>query len=390
MGRVISAIFAAATAVSLLTACGTNAKDEKYHTFYFRDNSKSKEAVVTFFNSASGETEDVKMVRSGEDDEAVTFSCEGNTEAYNMAYITYDGLTTEKFAFNKCVSGWCSSDSGFLPYTQGEKIDYSGDFDDVTLSCNDHDKTVHIRKPADYDADSEEKYSTVYVLDGNSMVWLGFDAMDLSGCELADAQVEAMSSVTGKKAIVVAVETFGDNNNYTRDDELIPDLGKMAHEEGISKKKAKVTSDFIGETLIPYVQEHYNVYADAAHTSIAGVSLGGLGAFYIAMENPDKIGTVGSMSPSFWTYDDDAWRKYLGEKSIGEDSPFVYIYTGGKNDTGKEATEMYERLKDMGYPQDKLAFHYNENGGHSVPFWRTVFSEFLTAMMFGRVEALQK
>ena len=33
--------------------------------------------------------------------------------------------------------------------------------------------------------------------------------------------------------------------------------------------------------------------------------------------------------------------------------------------------------------------HYNENGGHSVPFWRAVFSEFLEAAMFGHVDVLQ-
>ncbi|MBQ5764500.1 MAG: hypothetical protein IIV96_07650, partial [Ruminococcus sp.] len=176
----------------------------------------------------------------------------------------------------------------------------------------------------------------------------------------------------------------------TRDDELIPDLGKMAHQEGTSKKNAKQTADFIGNTLIPYVQEHYNVYADAEHTSIAGTSLGGLGAFYITMEIPDKIGTAGALSPSFWTYDDKAWKSFLSEKTLDKTAPFVYIYTGGKNDTGKEAREMYERLKDMGYPQEKLAFHYNENGGHSVPFWRAIFPEFLEAAMFGHVDVLQK
>ena len=44
----------------------------------------------------------------------------------------------------------------------------------------------------------------------------------------------------------------------------------------------------------------------------------------------------------------------------------------------------------MGYPQSKLAFHYKETGGHAVPCRRAVFSEFLTAMVYQRVEPLQK
>ena len=42
------------------------------------------------------------------------------------------------------------------------------------------------------------------------MVFLGFDGMQLTDSELANEQVRAMTSVTGKKAIIVAVETFGD------------------------------------------------------------------------------------------------------------------------------------------------------------------------------------
>ena len=232
MKKVLSVILAASLITSLFAACGTEKKSGDSHTLCFRDASKSKEAVATFFNSDTGESTEVKMERGSEDDEAVTFTCEGNTSEYNMAYITYDS--------------------------------------------------------------------------------------------------------------------------------------------------------------IPYVQEHYNVYADAEHTSIAGTSLGGLGAFYITMEIPDKIGTAGALSPSFWTYDDKAWKSFLSEKTLDKTVPFVYIYTGGKNDTGKEAREMYERLKDMGYPQEKLAFHYNENGGHSVPFWRAIFPEFLEAAMFGHVDVLQK
>ena len=240
MKKVLSAILAASLITSLFAACGTEKKSGDSHTLYFRDASKSKEAVATFFNSDTGESTEVKMERGSEDDEAVTFTCEGNTSEYNMAYITYDSISTDKFAFNKCTSGWYNSDHGFLPYTYGREINYRDSYDDVTLTCNGYDKTAHIWTPDDYDPKSDEKYSTVYLLDGTSMVFLGFDGMQLTDSELANEQVRAMTSVTGKKAIIVAVETFGDNNNYTRDDELIPDLGKMAHQ---ARSQARPSAD---------------------------------------------------------------------------------------------------------------------------------------------------
>ena len=109
------------------------------------------------------------------------------------------------------------------------------------------------------------------------------------------------------------------------------------------------------------------------------------------MEYPELFGTVGALSPSFLFYDDDEmWRNYLGEKSFGDDSPFLYFYTGPQGgDTDPYVTDMVSRLKDMGYPAEKTALHYNENGGHIVWFWRSVFSEFLEAMVFRRVEPLQ-
>ncbi|MBQ2536899.1 MAG: hypothetical protein II550_00315, partial [Ruminococcus sp.] len=100
MKKVLSAILAASLITSLFAACGTEKKSGDSHTLYFRDASKSKEAVATFFNSDTGESTEVKMERGSEDDEAVTFTCEGNTSEYNMAYITYDNIPTDKFAFN--------------------------------------------------------------------------------------------------------------------------------------------------------------------------------------------------------------------------------------------------------------------------------------------------
>ena len=58
------------------------------------------------------------------------------------------------------------------------------------------------------------------------------------------------------------------------------------------------------------------------------MSLGGLETFYITMEYPEVFGTAGALSPSFWTYDDAAWRSSLGEKDFTDNTPFIYLYTG--------------------------------------------------------------
>ena len=362
------------------------------HTLYFKDGSKSSKAVATFFNSGSGVSEDVEMEKVSEDNDAVTFSCEGDTAVYNMAYVTYGEKKTNSFAFNKCVSGWYQREDDFFPYQEGGDIDYAPEFDDVTLTGYGFDKNIHIWKPGDYDASSDEKYSTVYVLDGQNVADFGITDHKAVHCPGVIEQIKTSISETGTNTIVVAIETY-----LSRDYELTPDLEAEITLEYIPDDDRDYDSMngsefayFAANKLVPYIQEHYNVYTDARHTSITGNSLGGLESFYITLEYPETFGTLGALSPSFLEFEGSEWTEYLSRKSFSDNSPLLYFYTGPTGaDTDPDVTNMYKRLKEMGYPEEKLVLHFNENGTHSHIFWRSVFSEFLTAMIFQRVETLQ-
>ena len=169
MKRALSVFLTIAVITVLFTACGAGQKKAKYpdtHTLYFKDSLKSGKATATFFNSASGKSEAVEMKKTSEDGDSFTFSCEGNCALYNMAYITCGDEKTREFAFNPCVSGWYRTKDDFLPYTQGEEIDYSPDFEKITLTGHGYEKKIYIWKPDGYDADSAEKYSALYVIDG--------------------------------------------------------------------------------------------------------------------------------------------------------------------------------------------------------------------------------
>lgn len=399
MKKIVSVLLVIVISVSVFSACSADKPKKKpqkastgNHTLYFRDKSKSEKVTATFFNSANEKKTTVKMVKIDEDKDSRTFSCKGDTTAYNMAYITYDGMRTSKFAFNKCVSGWNNDEKGFMPYVYGENPTYKYKYKDVTLKFIGYDKIIHIWTPEGYDASSKEKYSTLYLLDGHAVDFIEQPiGHTVAESDNATEQVKSMMKLTGNKVIQVAVETDGDTVDNTRDDELIPNLGKMAHEEGTSKKNGSKFADFMNDTVVPYIQKHYNVYKDARHTAIEGTSLSALEAFYVAMKYPKKFGTAGVLSPSFWTYKDSQWRKFLKTTSFGKNAPYLYIYSGGeRGDTGKEATQMVERLKDMKYPKNKLVYHYNERGTHDVPSWRSIFAEFLEAMAYHHVEVLQK
>ena len=401
MKRILSAILILLMIAALFAACAE--QHNGVHTLYFKDSTKSDKVIATFFNSSSGESEEVEMEKISEDGDSYTFSCEGDSSLYNMAYVTYgDEKKTDGFAFNPCTNGWYKTEDDLLPYEEGEEINYENEFDIIMLDAGyeEYKKIVHIWTPDDYDPSSSEKYATVYVLDGNRMAYFG-DGQQLKGSEVVCEQVKVMTASTGKKAIVVAVE-----NVVARDYELVPEIGESEDERLFGKHEFDAMNGsqlaaFFADTLVPYVQEHYNVYTDALHTSVAGGSLGGLEAFYIAVEYPDVFGTAGALSPSFWEYDDATWRAYLEQKTFDKNSPFLYFYMGGKETAvppGVETdmdwtvdwtTQMVERLKDMGYPEEKMAYHFYDEGTHNSVMWRNVFPEFLEAFVYQRIEPLQ-
>ncbi|MBR1482031.1 MAG: esterase family protein [Ruminococcus sp.] len=408
MKRVLSAVVAGIMVMMALAACGANQTLEReenaaspdtaqteehgdFHTLYFRDGSKSQKVAATFLNSLTGESEDVEMVKCGEDADAYIFSCEGNVRKYNVAYFTYDDNKTKRFAFNRCVSGWQKAGKKFTPYTQGAETEYIPSYEQIMLDCNGYEKKIFVWVPEDYKADADEKYATIYVLDGQSEVNIQNPQSSADSSLCIPEQVRSMTAQTGYKAIIVAVSTYGDMTNVMRDDELVPDLGKFAEEGYTSKQKGGDFARFMAETLVPYIQQRYNVYTDALHTAVTGASLGGLETFYITLEYPEVFGTAGVQSPSFWTYDDAAWKSYLEKKDFANHTPFLYLYTGpAGGDTDPYVTEMYHRLQEMNYPADKLAFHFNENGGHHENYWRAYFAEFLEAMALRHVDVLQR
>lgn len=388
MKRIISAILAAAVFITLFCSCAKNSpkKESKYNTLYFKDSSKSQKAAATFFNSANGKKKTVNMKKISTDKNSCTFSCKGDTSAYNMAYVTYEKKKTDSFTFNKCTSGWHKTKNNLFPYTQGKKDCYKPKYDVLKFKYQDYEKKVYVWKPVDYDAKSPEKYSTVYTLDAYLMMYIKEAERSFRACPVVTEQVNAMNTVTGRNAIVVGIDT-----SFRRDSDLTPDIGELRFENSFDEMEGKKFASFIKNKVMPYINKHYNVYTDARHNSIAGASLGGMEAFYIGMEYPETFGTVGALSPSFWAFKDSAWVKYLSGKKFSNKSPFLYLYSGNYDlDVGPFVKTMYNNLIKKGYPKNKVVYHYIEENEHNTYCWRLMFSEFLTAAAYGKIEPLQK
>ncbi len=346
----------------------------------------AEELKATFVNSVSGETKETVMKKEDDGDGFHQYTCFGDAKKYNKVYFTYGNDKTDEVAFNKLVDGWYISSYGVLPCTEGEEFIRDVELTRLDFKFKDEQKDVFVWTPKDYDSDSEDKYSVIYLLDGDR---------DLSNEDYEEGTWGVPESVTNAmkqsdfKAIAVGIAT----RESTRYRELVPDLGDPAQEvaDEYDIRYGGDFCDFIVNTVVPTIEEKYNVYTDPAHNSITGSSLGGLESFYIGIEHPEKFGTIGAMSPSFWMYEESTWEKYLKQKDFSKDAPFVYLYAGDDiKDNGIYTKQMNKLLDELDYPEDKKAIDLYEKGDHRSKYWRYIFPEFLEVMHTQKIEAITK
>ncbi|HDX9610135.1 TPA: DUF1992 domain-containing protein [Bacillus toyonensis] len=141
---------------------------------------------------------------------------------------------------------------------------------------------------------------------------------------------------------------------------------------------------FLTAELIPWMQAKYHVYQEAKHTTIAGFSLGGLAAFYAALQNPHIFGNVLSMSGSVH------WKKNDYENTIpwiesqissidsNATQSYFYIAVGEfENEPLLTANRrLYTALKEKEYQ-----ITYDEfQGGHDSVWWREKLFDGLRAL----------
>lgn len=370
MKRIITAVLCVVLTVLLFTACGKT--DDKTPKFTAADKADRKEVTAAFKNTDSGDTLDVKLNREKSSDEKTAlYTGNADPAKFDRVIVNADGTETIELAYNDYVRAWDISSGKPYPGTAITEPKY----DRVTFDYEDRKKDVLIWKPEDYDASSADKYAVIYMTDGQNL----FDRKATSTGSWGVAEsVTEMTANGGQKCIIVGVE----NGATWRDEELTPDIGKVT-EASYENGKGKYFSDFVIDTVMPYVNEHYNVYTDREHTHIAGSSSGGIESFYIAMEHPDRFASVGALSPAFLLYTDDTWVEYLNKKDFSKNAPLVYLYCGNSSADQLEqplcigTKTMPNNLKVCGYPEDKVVIKLYENGVHNEMYWRAVFPDYL-------------
>ena len=369
--RIICIILSVLLAASFLTACG-EVGGESGHALRVRDDYRSDSMTVVFRNTDTGKTLEAELKKTGSGDGYTEFSYSADPAEYDRVLIN-GGVDAPELAYNEWVSGWELSSKRCYPCIGSEQIPEQKT-ERKTFEYQNRTKDVVIWTPEDYDPDGE-KYSVIYMTDGQNL----FQRIATStGSWGAAESALAMAAQGGEKCIIVGVE----NPGGWRDDELTPNIGEV-QSAGYEDGHGIYFSDFVVDTVMPYINENYNVYTDREHTHICGSSSGGIECFYIAMTHPDRFASVGALSPAFILFSDETWIETLKAYDYSQYAPLVYIYCGNSKADSLEqvlyqgSVTMPDDLRAIGYPEDKVVLKLYDDGIHNEMYWRAVFPDYL-------------
>jgi len=219
-------------------------------------------------------------------------------------------------------------------------------------------RRVWVYLPDDY-ATSKKSYPVLYMHDGQNV----FDA---ATSYVGEWGVDETLDSLRASVIVVAI----DHGATHRLDEYNP--WKNARYGG---GEGRAYVDFLVKTLKPYIDMHYRTVRDAAHTAIAGSSMGGLISLYAALAYPNVFGKAGVFSPALWIAPEIVAFAHAARLAR---RPRLYFVSAGDESANQQQLDVSQplmrELMARGYVNDvDLVVRVKPDGAHSEWFWKREF-----------------
>jgi len=161
------------------------------------------------------------------------------------------------------------------------------------------------------------------------------------------------------------------NTGFARMDEYAPTRGKFSGwdgEECRSRGRARSYVRFVAEELKPFIDARYPTLPDAAHTAIAGSSMGALAALYATLWQPRVFGAAAVFSPSAW-WDDGAPIQFV-QALRKKPAVRIWLDTGTAEPGWENTRRLREALTERGWREGE-DLHYAEVEGaeHNEAAW---------------------
>jgi enterochelin esterase family protein len=134
------------------------------------------------------------------------------------------------------------------------------------------------------------------------------------------------------------------------------------------------SNDFLKD-LIPYVEQHYRVIADAQHRAIAGLSMGGVQALNVSVTHPGFFSYVGVFSSGWFGPVRDQFEQANAAQLQSPEKSKVKLlwFDAGKYDIALPNTgPTADLLKKYGYSPEV----HQSDGFHAWNNWRDYLHEF--------------
>lgn len=259
------------------------------------------------------------------------------------------------------IEGWKDLAGNSSNSTKAENVSIISGFDMPQLNRT---RRLWVYLPPDYDF-SNDHYPVIYMHDGQNL----FDnATSFSGEWGVDETLNKLYQEHGLAMIVVGI----DNGGSKRISEYSPwENDEYGGGEG------DLYTDFLVNTLKPYIDSNYRTLRGPSETYLIGSSLGGLISHYAGLKQRSVYGKIGALSPAFWFNPEI----FDFTDTVGINMVKVYLCAGGSESASVTAnmTKMKDHLIARGVTEVHTEVHPNQ--GHNEAYWRKIFPEVLAYLL---------
>ena len=223
-------------------------------------------------------------------------------------------------------------------------------------------RKIWLYLPPDYFTTSKT-YPVLYMQDGQNL----FDnATSFSGEWQVDETLNTLFQQGNYGAIVVGI----DNGGADRLDEYSP-WNNPQYGGG----QGDLYSQFIAETLKPYIDSQYRTKPESQYNALLGSSMGALISSYIGAKYPNIFQKVGNFSPAYW-FAKPQLVSYIINNSQNYSNSRIYFVSGTNESSTMvpDANEIKNTFQSKLLSTSNTMTKYDSYGTHTESYWRGEFA----------------
>lgn len=205
----------------------------------------------------------------------------------------------------------------------------------------DYDLKIYL--PADYNQNSDKRYSTVYFQDG-------YEYIDYAKANNTIDNLIAAQKIEDLIAVFIKPNERNGEYAYTYKNEYC---------------------EFFTKELLPFIDASHKTISTAGSRLVIGDSFGGNIALRLTYDYPEIFQNCGMQSPALWTNNFEEYNKITS--GIKTELNFYVIWGSYEHFAKPSPNELVTKLADLGY---KIQFNTYPQG-HSWGLWKTTLPEML-------------